>query len=158
MAEMHHKLTILRSYWRGAHADDTRSMQKKFIRSFDSLGAIYEFTEDVLASGDVKDAARFPVHLAMEELFTNMVKYCPGNTNEILLDVATNDGDVSVVITDYDVDPFDVTAPRDVDTETPPGRRIPGGLGLHLVQHMVDSLEYEYHDRQSTVRFTKESG
>jgi anti-sigma regulatory factor (Ser/Thr protein kinase) len=36
--------------------------------------------------------------------------------------------------------------------------RVPGGLGLHLVQRMVDSLEYEYHDRQSTVRFTKESG
>ena len=31
-------------------------------------------------------------------------------------------------------------------------------MGLHLVHHMVDSLEYEYHERQSTVRFTKESG
>jgi len=133
-------------------------MQKTFTRSFDSLSDIYNFTEEILSSGNVEDAVRFPVHLAMEELFTNMVKYCPDNDNQILLDVAANEGNVSVAITDFDVDPFDVTAPRDVDTETPLGRRIPGGLGLHLVQQMVDSLEYDYHDRQSTVKFTKESG
>jgi anti-sigma regulatory factor (Ser/Thr protein kinase) len=133
-------------------------MQKKFTRSLDSLDAIYDFIEDALASGDVEDAVRFPVHLAMEELFTNMVKYCPDNNNEILLDVAANDGNVSVAITDFDVDPFDVTARRDVDTDSPLEGRIPGGLGLHLVQQMVDRLEYDYHDRQSTVRFTKESG
>ena len=133
-------------------------MQKKFTRSFESLGNIYDFTEDILNSGEVEDAVRFPVHLALEELFTNMVKYCPNNANDILLDVAANDGSVSVAITDYDVDPFDVTAPRNVDTDTPIDGRVPGGLGLHLVQKMVDSLEYDYRERQSTVKFTKESG
>ena len=133
-------------------------MQKKFTRSFESLGNIYDFTEDILNSGEVEEAVRFPVHLALEELFTNMVKYCPNNANDILLDVAANDGSVSVAITDYDVDPFDVTAPRNVDTDTPIDGRVPGGLGLHLVQKMVDSLEYDYHERQSTVKFTKESG
>ena len=61
-------------------------------------------------------------------------------------------------MTDFDVDPFDVTVPRNIDTELPLDDRVPGGLGLHLVQQMVDNLEYEYHDRQSTIRFTKESG
>jgi len=133
-------------------------MQKTFTRSFDSLSDIYEFTEGVLASGDIEDTVRFPVHLAMEELFTNMVKFCPDNDNQILLDVAANDGNVSVTITDFDVDQFDVTTSRNVDTEMPLVGRVPGGLGLHLVQQMVDSLEYDYHDRQSTVKFTKESG
>ncbi len=133
-------------------------MNKKFTRSYDSLEEIFEFTEQFFTSREVAPSLRFPVHFVMEELFTNMVKYCPENDNEILLDIAANDGNVSVAITDYDVDPFDVTEPRDIDTETPLGGRIPGGLGLHLVQQMVDSLEYDYHDRQSTVRFTKESG
>jgi len=133
-------------------------MQKKFARSFDSLGAIYEFTEEILASGNVEDTVRFPVHLAMEELFTNMVKYCPENDNEILLDVAVIDGCASIALTDFDVDPFDVTAPRIIKAELPIEGRIPGGLGLRLVQQMVDRLEYNYHDRQSTVRFTKGSG
>lgn len=133
-------------------------MQKRFARNINALGDIYQFAEDVFASGAVQDEVRFPVHLALEELYVNMVEYYPDNDNDILLDVAVTDGKVAVTMTDFDVDPFDVTAPRKVDTELPLGERIPGGLGLHLVQQMVDNLEYEHHDRQSTIRFTKESG
>jgi serine/threonine-protein kinase RsbW len=133
-------------------------MQRKFTRSFDALGDIYQFAEDIFASENVEDAVRFPVQLALEELYVNMVKYYPDNDNDILLDVSAKDGKVTVTMTDIDVDPFDVTAPRNIDTDLPLGDRVPGGLGLHLVQQMVDNLEYEYHDRQSTVRFTKESG
>ena len=66
--------------------------------------------------------------------------------------------DTVLTINLNDVDEFDVTAQRKVDTTMPLDGRVPGGLGLHLVQQMVDSLEYEFHDRQSTVRFNKESG
>ncbi len=124
----------------------------------DALSDIYEFAEQIFVSGDVEDTVRFPVHLALEELYVNMVEYYPDNDSEILLDVCTSGGKVKVTMTDYDVDPFDVSAPRIVDTDLPLEGRVPGGLGLHLVQQMVDNLEYEYHDRQSTVRFTKESG
>ena len=72
--------------------------------------------------------------------------------------VEDKDGKVTVAMTDFDVDPFDVTVPRNIDTDLPLDERVPGGLGLHLVQQMVDNLEYEYRDRQSTIRFTKESG
>jgi len=133
-------------------------MQKKFARSINSLGDIYAFAEDVFASGDVQDAVRMPVHLALEELYVNMVEYYPDNDNDILLDVSASDGKVTVTMTDFDVDPFDVTVPRNVETDLSLDERVPGGLGLHLVQQMVDNLEYEYRDRQSTIRFTKESG
>ena len=133
-------------------------MKQSFPRSIDALGDIYAFTEDIMVEAGVGDAVRFPVHLAMEELFTNMVKYCPENANNIQLEVTASGAGVAVTLVDFDVDEFDVTAERDVDTTMPLDGRMPGGLGLHLVQRMVDSLEYEYRDRQSTVRFTKESG
>jgi anti-sigma regulatory factor (Ser/Thr protein kinase) len=130
-------------------------MRKKFLRSYDSLEAIYEFTEQVLVAADVAQSARYPVHFAMEELFTNMVKYNPDNSNDILLDVETSAGGVIVRMTDYDVDAFDVTQPRRVNLDAPLDERTPGGLGLHLIQKKVDSLKYEYSDRRSTVTFTK---
>lgn len=133
-------------------------MHRKFQRSYDSLEAIYEFTEEILESGNVAQSVKFPVHFATEELFTNMVKYNPGNTNEILLVVTTGRDGIRVSLTDYDVDAFDVTACRDVDVDAPLEERSIGGLGLHLIQKMVDSLKYEYSDRQSTVTFTKGSG
>jgi anti-sigma regulatory factor (Ser/Thr protein kinase) len=135
-----------------------RQMHKKFLRSYESLEAIYEFTEKILASRDLSQSIKFPVHFAMEELFTNMVKYNPNNSHDILLDVSTDDESITVSLTDYDVDAFDVTATREVNVSAPLEHRKPGGLGLHLIQKMVDTLKYEYSDRQSTVTFTKGSG
>lgn len=130
-------------------------MQKSFGRSIESIAEIYEFTEKVLADSEVSDANRFPIHLAMEELFVNMVRYYPDNDNDIELDVSVEDGIVSVTLTDHDVDPFDVTQSREVNIDAPLAERTPGGLGLHLIQTMVDNLQYDWADRRSTIRFSK---
>lgn len=133
-------------------------MHKDFARSFDSLAAIYEFAEQVFAEHGIGDEVRFPVHLAIEELFTNMVKYNPGNDSKIGVDVDVNGGKVTVTLTEFDVDEFDVTRPLTVDTGASLEERTPGGLGLHLLQNIVDDLAYDYEDRRSRVIFTKESG
>ena len=130
-------------------------MQKKFTRSYDSLEEIFEFTERFFDMETINESVRFPVHFVMEELFTNMVKYNPGNSNDILLGIEKIDSGVTISITDYDVDPFDVTRERDVDIESPLTERKVGGLGLHLIKKMVDSLEYHHSDRQSKITFTK---
>ena len=133
-------------------------MEKAFARSFDSLAAIFDYAEEALAASDVGDAVRFPVHLALEELFTNMVKYNPDVEGDIEVSVDASSAGVTVTLTEYGVDEFDVTTPRNIDTDAPLKDRTPGGLGLHLIQNLVDKLEYEYHDRRSRVIFTKESG
>jgi len=133
-------------------------MQRNFARNYDSLTAIYEFAEGILAQHQIAEAVRFPVHLAMEELFTNMVKYNPDCDSEIAVGVDVKGGRVTVELTEFDVDEFDVTRPREVDTGASLEDRTPGGLGLYLLQNIVDKLEYEYRDRRSRVIFTKESG
>jgi len=133
-------------------------MQKEFARSYDSLKEIFAFIESFFEAERIGESVRYPVHFAIEELFTNMVKYNPGNENGILVQVDAGDGAVTVTITDYDVDEFDVTARRRVDTQSPLQERPVGGLGLHLIRHMVDSLNYHYANRQSCITFTKAIG
>ena len=133
-------------------------MNRDFARDFESLTAIYEFAEEILAANEMGEAVRFPVHLAMEELFTNMVKYNPDAEGDIGVEIDVDAGNVTVTLTEYDVDEFDVTRPIDVDTDASLEERTPGGLGLYLLQNMVDRLEYDYDDRRSRVIFTKESG
>ena len=133
-------------------------VHKKFARSIDSLDSIYEFTESALVKGHIDEPARYPVHLAMEELFVNMVEYNPATQSDIECEIETSDGKVTVTLTEYGVDPFDVTRPRNVNIDAPLEERKPGGLGLHLIQTMVDELEYEYDNGRSRVRFVKEPG
>ena len=133
-------------------------MHRDFAREYDSLTALYQFAEEILAASEIGEATRFPVHLALEELFTNMVKYSPDTDSDIGVDVVVEGELVTVTLTEDDVDEFDVTRAPDVDTDAPLSERTPGGLGLHLLKNIVDKLEYDYRNRRSSVVFTKGSG
>ena len=129
---------------------------KAFARSIDNVSEVYRFSEDVMAAEDVHDSARFPIHLALEELFVNLVTYNPGASQYITIDVTVEGKSVIVTITDHDAAEFDVTRDPGVNTSASLSERKPGGLGLHLIQRMVDTLEYDYRDGRSRIRFSKE--
>ena len=143
-------------------------MQRAFPRNLDSLSPLYEFAEAVLETNDISPGVRFPVHLAMEELFVNMVKYNPAVPTDITVEVtvtflgeATNDAtsskEVTVTLVDDGGVEFDVTAKRQVNIDAPLEERTPGGLGIHLIQNLVDGLEYTYKAGRGEVIFTKGS-
>ncbi|HEX3631736.1 MAG TPA: SpoIIE family protein phosphatase [Casimicrobiaceae bacterium] len=132
-------------------------IHRSFERSFDAIEEIFAFTADAFARQEI-DAEFLPVvDLAVEELFTNMVKYSTMSSAAVRIDLARIDGGVEVTLTDYDVEPFDVTRAPDADTDLPIEQRKPGGLGLHLIRRLVDSIEYEYsgESRQSRTTFRK---
>ena len=134
-------------------------MQRSFPRHLDSLTPLYEFAEEIMAADAIAEGVRFPVHLAMEELFVNMVKYNPDISTDIEVDVTLQvNQKVRVSLVDEGGVEFDVTAARPVNIDAPLEDRIPGGLGVHLIQNLVDTLEYEYQDGRGEVIFTKGSG
>ena len=132
-------------------------MRRDFPRHLDSLAPLYEFSEAIMTRSDLPDGVRFPVHLAMEELFVNMVHYNPTVTTDIEVSIDVEDT-VRVSLVDDGGVEFDVTVKREVDVDSPLEERTPGGLGIHLIQNLVDTLEYEYQDGRGEVIFTKGSG
>ena len=134
-------------------------MNRDFPRHLDSLAPLYEFAEEILEANEISPGVRFPVHLAMEELFVNMVKYNPDVHTDIKVSVTVTDTDtVTVVMVDDGGVEFDVTAERKVNIDAPLAERTPGGLGIHLIQNLADKLEYRYKDGRGEVIFTKGSG
>ena len=95
------------------------------------------------------------VQFAVEELFTNQVKYAVGGRDPMLLELTRDDHAVRVSLTDFDVEPFDIRQAPDAAVDAPIEERRPGGLGIHLVKRMVDGITYEYVDRRSTTTFSK---
>ena len=138
---------------------ESSAVHRSFERSFDSLEDIVAFTAAAFADQEIDPELLPAIDFAVEELFTNMVKYSTMSSAAVRIDLARIDGGVQVTLTDYDVDPFDVTLAPDADIELPIEQRKPGGLGLHLIRRLVDSIEYEYstESRQSrtTIRKTR---
>lgn len=126
-----------------------------FKRDFGELDRIVAMTQGEFETHKVDDSIRFVVDLAIEELFTNMVKYNKTTDADIEIRIEGSPQGVEVSLRDFDVDSFDPTRPGDVDVDAPAEMRTPGGLGIFLVMKMVDSVSYEYKDRISTIRFAK---
>jgi anti-sigma regulatory factor (Ser/Thr protein kinase) len=135
---------------------------RAFPRSFESLDSIVAFTDAFFARAGIDASLRPAVDLALEELFTNMVKYGGASRAAVDIGMASIPGGVEVTLTDRDVGPFDVTLAPDVDVTRPIEERIPGGLGLHLVRRMLDSIEYDYvperRQGRTVFRKTREQG
>lgn len=127
-------------------------------RTFDSLPALVAFTAEAFARLQIDDELLPAVDFVVEELFTNMVKYATGSDAAVEVGVMAIDDGVELTLVDRNVEPFDVTRAPEVDIDAPIAQRTPGGLGLHLIRRMADSVEYEYktESRRSltTVRMT----
>lgn len=128
-------------------------MQQTFKRSFDELQNIVTMTEVLFREEGLPPGLRNVVDLATEELFVNMVTYNTETNEDILIQMNPHEHGVEVRLTDYDVERFDPTVVGPIDVDAPLDERTPGGLGLYLVLKMVDSIHYEYRNRQSTITF-----
>ena len=129
--------------------------RRDFARSFDSLDEIFAFVEAMLDARSVSRADAYAITMTIEELFTNMVKYNAAGTGRIGLEVECAGTHVACVLTDPDSDRFDMTAAPDANIALPVEQRRPGGLGIHLIRRLVDSIDYDYSERCSRVRFRK---
>ena len=133
-------------------------MNRQFKRDLGELGSVFAFLDNFADQNDVDMPIVLPVRLAIEELFTNMVRHNIGADSEITIQLDRHGDNVVVVLTDLDVaKPFDPTQHREVDTEADLEDRDAGGLGIHLVKRMVDEIHYHYSatDRLSQITLIK---
>ncbi len=129
--------------------------RRRFERRLESLPEMVAFTAASLPAHEVDAEQRLAIDFAIEELFTNMLKYSRGGVNPVEIAFECGAASVEVNLIDTDVEPFDVTAAPDADVTLPLQQRQPGGLGLHLTRRLVDDLNYEYlaDRRESHIRF-----
>ena len=132
--------------------------QRDFERSFAALDDIFAFVRSHLDVRGAGEADAYAIDLTIEELFTNMVKYNAAGSGSIGIEIELGPDAFTCRLTDPDSDRFDMTAAPDADIHQPVERRRPGGLGIHLVRRLVDSMEYDYSGRRSRVSFTRKLG
>ena len=134
------------------------SESASFGRRIDALAEIFAFTAAAFAGQGIPPALRADVDFVLEELFTNIVKYSRGEA-PVAIEIAAIPEGVEVTLTEPEADRFDVTQAPPVDVTLPAVQRRPGGLGLHLIPRLVDSVQYGYSEgeRCSRIVFRKTS-
>ena len=104
----------------------------------------YEFIEGLCEKYDYPGAFRMEIQLALEEALVNVINYAhpkESGRHDIKLNFRQTDNETQFVITDDGV-PFDPTRQKEVDINAPLEEREVGGLGIHLVRNLMDSMEY----------------
>lgn len=96
----------------------------------------------------------FALSFAVEEIFTNMVKYNPAGPADVAMSLAATEKELTVTMEDEQEGEFDPTKAPDPPFGLELAKRKPGGLGLYLVRKMVQRVEYERKDARSIITLT----
>lgn len=108
----------------------------------ENLRLIAHFVHGIGQRLTLSDKALFDLELAVEEAATNIIHHAyPGERKGHLLISASEAGDfVQVTLTDWGV-PLDPAKVKPFDINAPVEARIRGGMGLHFIHALMDSVE-----------------
>jgi serine/threonine-protein kinase RsbW len=129
-------------------------MRQSFTRQVTELDALFGLLRRFAEAHGLDADAERDLGIVVEELFTNQVRHARPGGDRIDLELDLVDGMLTLVLSDYDVEPFDPTAAPEVDVTRPAEERTPGGLGIHFVRQLSDSFEWTYDSDRRSSRIT----
>jgi sigma-B regulation protein RsbU (phosphoserine phosphatase) len=115
-----------------------------------------DFVDMVCEEVGMDMAVAIQMNLAMEEAVVNVMSYAyPADTvGDVTIEAVTIADQLQFTITDSGI-PFDPTAKAEVDTTLSAEERPIGGLGIHLVRQLMDSINYERIDGKNVLTLRK---
>ena len=130
-------------------------MERHFGRRIAELSPISSFLDDASNSLGLDSGIRFALNMAVEELYTNMVKYNETGADDILVRVQVQDQRLVIDLIDFDSQPFEFDQRAEIDIKAGLHERKPGGLGIHLIKRYMDDINYEFEDGKTSIRLVK---
>ncbi|QJD29952.1 ATP-binding protein [Methylococcus geothermalis] len=132
----------------------------QFERTIDAgiepLIEVMEQLESFCTASGVPEAVAVQLNLVLEELATNTIKYGypAGKSGKIEICLTLHGGLASLTVAD-DGNEFDPTTSPAPDVYRQLEERAIGGLGIHLVMRMMDSVTYHRHGGKNIVTVSK---
>ena len=129
--------------------------EKIFPAEINELASVIVFLEEELDKAQANPKLMVTLAVALEELFVNVAHYAyPDSKGTVKIGIDTSGDSIVIRLIDSGI-PFDPTAKEDPDiTESAEKRKI-GGLGIYMVKKSMDSMIYEYKDKQNILTISK---
>ena len=143
-AEQSDDLTMLSVRYCKVKEPNIYTRKLVFNNDIANITQLKELVDDVCEKAHFDDATTMSMNLAMEEAVVNVISYAypMGEEGEIVVEAKINSKRLKFVITDKGM-PFDITKREEADVTLPADERPIGGLGIFLVRHIMDSVNYE---------------
>lgn len=124
---------------------DAELASRKLTNEISRLDDLSSLLEEAVEKLQVPPRCLYEVTLALEEIFTNIVKYAYDDDAGHLIHVIIGQKgkDALVIRFEDDGQPFDPTQARDPDLDLPVEERPVGKLGVFIVKKIMDSMAYE---------------
>ena len=137
-------ITVLFIHYLGKDESDGKVFRITFDNDISQIPQLEGFIEKVQEATGIDSSLAMGLNLALEEAVTNVMMYAypkgeHGNAN---LKAIIKEGAIEFVLWDKGI-PFDPTAAPKADTTLSVEERAIGGLGIHLVRNIMDSVSYE---------------
>ena len=122
----------------------------------ETIPQLSEFIDIFCEEHGIDMSLTMSLNLAIEEAVVNVMTYAypAGTTGEVKIQASANEDTLTFVLSDSGT-PFDPTTKADADTTLSAEERPIGGLGIHLVRHLMDSVDYQYTDGQNVLTLKK---
>ena len=114
------------------------------------------FVDEVCENVGFDMSTTFKLNLAIEEAVVNVMSYAypAGTKGDVDIDAEADDEQLMFVISDSGT-PFDPTQKGEVDTTLSAEERGIGGLGIHLIRQIMDTINYERVDGKNVLTLRK---
>ncbi|MBN2414589.1 ATP-binding protein [bacterium] len=131
------------------------SVSASFPRTMESLEHINLLIDAFAHTAELDARTVFAVNLAVEELFTNSVKYVKNNHNPVSISLVRDKDVLVITLIDTDVDRFDIRMREPYNFKKKIEERRVGGLGIPLIHKLMDEVDYHYENRRSIITLRK---
>ena len=148
-------LTMLFIHYLGGEAG-TKGLHFVMHNDVKQVSRLPGWLDTVAAKLDVPESLLPGLNLALEEAVTNVMMYAypSGLYGSVELDASREGNELKFVLYDSGT-PFDPTARPEVDTAAGLEDRSIGGLGIHLVRQIMDSVKYDRLDGYNILTMIK---
>ncbi|MBQ3711862.1 MAG: SpoIIE family protein phosphatase [Bacteroidales bacterium] len=148
-------LTMLFIHYLGGQAD-AGNLRMMFHNDIKQVSQLESWLETVSRELECPESLIPSLNLALEEAVTNVILYAypKGIYGPVELDALREGDSLKFVLSDSGK-PFDPTARPDADIDASLEDRPIGGLGIHLVRSIMDTVSYEYRNGRNILTMTK---
>jgi serine/threonine-protein kinase RsbW len=126
-------------------------MLVSFDRTLDALPGLLRTVSEFYRTNGATEHVVHLLSFAVEELFTNMVKYNPSGPPTVELSLDHQNGRAVITMRDEQDSDFSIMDAPEPAFDRPIEERAPGGLGLYLVKKMIESVQVSRVAKKNTI-------